>query len=58
MVIMKKVRVLRMEGFVLITPLQKIYEERIINWIEDDITLNYQRQKHCEKYGEIYHEKL
>jgi len=33
-----------------ITPLEKIYDERLIDWIEDGINLNHQREKHRERY--------
>ena len=33
-----------------ITPLEKIFDERIKDWIEDGLVLNHQRQKHREKY--------
>lgn len=32
------------------TTLEKIYDERVTDWIEDGMILNYQRQKHREKY--------
>ena len=32
------------------TSLEKIYDHRVIDWIEDGMNLNHQRQIHREKY--------
>ena len=34
----------------LLTPLEKVFDDRIIDWIEDGMNLNHQMQKHREKY--------
>ena len=33
-----------------LTPLEKIYDERVIDWVEDGMNINHQMQIHREKY--------
>ena len=34
----------------ILTPLEQIFDNRIIDWIEDGVILNHQRQKYRERY--------